>query len=332
MEAYVAEHAGRSLKLEPLRGEQSELALTFDGRLLFRSYSNRSDASAKRDGWSRLTDLVDVKTGRTDAAVRSFLGQATPFFSGDGNVLAINSARAVRVLDRSSGTTEVVPEATSGGQPNGPTGVRWVSRNGRFLIIDSEATNLVGGITPPATGTAEYVYDRGARTLELLTQDPVGALPKRPCGGLNYGSRAVAVSDDGEWAVFDCEDNSFSLLGAPANTRAHLYARHRPTGRTWLIDSAPTPTVTFGSSYLAVFEKVQIFDGGLIAVRRFMPPYDNAQYAVYWMTLPNGAKTTRRPRAMEPDTASSGSFGDVGEFSRVGCALLADTSALCPKR
>ena len=90
-----------------------------------------------------------------------------------------------------------VDRALDGGEPNGPTGLRGLSANGRYVLMFSLATNLVA--TDANNASDVFVYDRqlGTTTRADLTADGSEA---------NLGADEAgfpSISPDGSVVGFD---------------------------------------------------------------------------------------------------------------------------------
>jgi hypothetical protein len=286
-------------------------------------------------------DVLAVADGRPDPGVRALPAwfRADGAISRDGNLIAAIRQGVVNVYDRSRRASDQNPlSTTDGAGPNKPLWITDVSANGRFLLLTSAATNLTAG--PSATGHDQlYLYDRQAMRLSLVTQDGAGRAPGAACW--QYLDRAYAVGEDGQWVAFTCNVGTLSLLGAPARSRAHLYARHMPTGRTWLVDSAPLTAYNGNPTY----QGVQIFGSDLLVVDRYRGADASPNRAIYWMTLPTGRRADRvldgpganvGGRRLWSDKARTSIFGQftdpLKDFSSAGCLTFQDTSQICPKR
>jgi trimeric autotransporter adhesin len=109
-------------------------------------------------------------------------------------------------------STTTISEAVGGGAANGPSNSRphAVSGDGRFVVFDSSATNLV---IPATTGNQVFVRDTCksssgsvsdcAPHTVLISIDSTG----KPIGGLN-----AAISDDGHFAAFENETTIFQIM------------------------------------------------------------------------------------------------------------------------
>src|SRR5262249_61613505 len=93
-------------------------------------------------------------------------GRFVAFCSAAGNLVPgdTNTNNDILVHDRSSGTTERVSVSTGGTQANSDSVNPSISADGRFVVFESAATNLVAGDT---NGTWDvFVRDRQRETNE----------------------------------------------------------------------------------------------------------------------------------------------------------------------
>ncbi|HUQ02031.1 MAG TPA: Ig-like domain-containing protein [Kofleriaceae bacterium] len=131
------------------------------------------DANATTDVFVRdlaagVTSRVSVRTGGGEADLES----VQPAISGDGRIVAFTSGATnlvtgdtngqpdVFVHDRTSGVTERASVSSTGGEGSGRSFGAQLSFNGRFLVFNSYADNLVPGNPVSAT----YIRDRQAVT------------------------------------------------------------------------------------------------------------------------------------------------------------------------
>ena len=307
------------------------LALTSDGEWLVRSYQVYV---SREKNWTDVTSVTNVRNGRDDNRVQTFVGAEPPYFSADGRVFAVQRGHSIATLDRTTDVADLVPSTTDGKEPSAPVTIRRLSENGRFIVFESLAANLAVGVVASGEGPAQYLYDRTTRALEVINRDPLNNRTK-PCG-----LRVVSLSDDAEWLLFDCAESGLSLLGGASEGSTGLYARHRPSGRTWLVDSIP------GSD---PFLDARVLSGGLTGVRRRQRKDETrpdksatgsdssnrsaseqrATQAVYWMQLPNGGRVTRAidSRRLAGDRSLSRTT-----FNSLGCVTFRDTRQWCPPR
>jgi Tol biopolymer transport system component len=157
--------------------------------------------------------VCDLKTGQltleslTAAGAASDGSAAAPRLSGDGRFLAFEW-HAMNFDD--DGSREVLPQvylrdrvqkttrrvtAPAGAHPNGPSLAPVLSSDGRFVVFESHATNLV---EPDANGVGAdvYVWDRVSNVLERASVDGAG---RQPAVGTSFTPR---ISADGARVAF----------------------------------------------------------------------------------------------------------------------------------
>ena len=167
---------------------------------------------------SLTTTRVSVATGGAQAVGG---GSTASSISGDGTVVAFssdaitlvagdtNGATDVFAHVRASGTTARVSVPSGGGQSTGGISVfPSISADGRLVIFDSTATNLVAGDT---NGDGDvFLHDR------LTAETSRVSLPNGGGQG-NAGSVFAKVSDDGRYVAYASEATNL-VLGDTNNT------------------------------------------------------------------------------------------------------------------
>src|SRR4051795_8290641 len=130
-----------------------------------------------------------VSTAGRFVAFRSFASNLVP---GD-----TNATDDVFVRDRQNGTTERVSVSSTGVQGNGPSGLGGVaiSGDGRFVVFDSPATNLVPGDTNRQNDV--FVRDRQNGTTARVSLSSTGLQCNRGSGDIG-----LAISADGQFVAF----------------------------------------------------------------------------------------------------------------------------------
>ncbi|NUP97414.1 MAG: calcium-binding protein [Planctomycetaceae bacterium] len=169
---------------------------------------------------SQVTVRVSVDSGglqgnaNTGPTVVSGDGRFVAFASNASNLVAgdTNGVTDVFVHDRLLATTERVSVSTAGLQGNFQSGVSGnsgflevlppglsISADGRFVVFESNATNLVAGDTNARTDI--FLRDRQLGTTERVSLK---------AGGSQCGSDCFrpSVSDDGRFITFQSGDNS----------------------------------------------------------------------------------------------------------------------------
>src|SRR6185295_18074399 len=96
-----------------------------------------------------------------------FDSQATNLVAGDTNGFADCFVR-----DTQTGSTVRVSVDSSGNQSNGDSGTAWASANGRYVLFDSNATNLVSGDTNGASDV--FLKDLQTGSVTRVSTDSSG--------------------------------------------------------------------------------------------------------------------------------------------------------------
>src|SRR5262249_28295336 len=116
------------------------------------------------------------------------------------------STTDIFVHDRLTGTTERVSTDSSGAQGNGPSTAATISGDGRFVVFESLATNLVP-LDLNRRGDV-FVHDRVTGTTERVSVNSRGgaAPPTIP-----FLTSSPSISSDGSFVAF----NSAGALATP---------------------------------------------------------------------------------------------------------------------
>lgn len=160
------------------------------------------------------------------------LGEQGPLGTIEAYVKDLHTGE-VKLVSRANGTT---------GEPAGEPGVENVkiSGNGRYVIFNSKATNLLAGL-PAEEPEEQHVYRRDLQTGETTLVDRVngadGAI-------LSRGAITEAISDNGQYVVFADDVNDLeNPAGAHAKTGFEtVYVRDMDTGTTTVVSRAGGPT------------------------------------------------------------------------------------------
>ena len=202
----------------------SSRAAVLLGLLLFLSSSGPSLAAS--------TERVSVSSAGEEGNARSYLGA----ISADGRFVAFESPASnlvsgdtngewdVFVHDRVTGATERVNVTSAGEQTEGRLGFEDVaiSADGRFVVFDSRATNLVVGDTNSTNDI--FVHDRVTDATERVSVSSTGV------EGNNHSFAAGAISGDGRFVVF--KSYSSNLVPWDTNRATDVFVRDRVGGFT----------------------------------------------------------------------------------------------------
>ena len=170
------------------------------------------------------TDIHRAVAMDGDGRFVAFVAIADDLVPGDTNGVA-----DVFVKDRQTGLVERVSLAAGGVQPDAKCQVVDLSSNGRFVVFQSFATNLVAGDT---NGWSDvFLHDRLTGVTER-----VSLADDESEGNLN--SESGCVSDDGNTIAF--WSNASNLVPGDTNGTGDIYLRDRAGMRTKRV-SLPTP-------------------------------------------------------------------------------------------
>src|SRR4051794_15682590 len=175
-----------------------------------------------------------VSMGTDGAAGNS--SSVMPALSGDGRFVAFTSAASnlvssdttgVFVRDMGRGAISVVSVAADGAPQNFGSFNPTLSRDGRFVAFDSNASNLVAGDTNRATDV--FVRDRRRDVLRRVSVATDGA----QADGFSYKG---AISPDGRYVAF--QSSAANLVRGDANEAFDVFVRDLRTGRVRLASRA----------------------------------------------------------------------------------------------
>jgi Tol biopolymer transport system component len=204
--------------------------------------------------WAQVTERVSVDSSGAQAdygadlpsppgAVVSADGRYVAFFSGATNLVPgdTNGTWDVFVRDRLNGTTERVSVDSSGAQGNGFSGSYGIaiSADGRYVVFESRASNLVTGDT---NGVGDiFLRDRLNGTTERVSVDSSGLQG-------NAGSLHPSISPDGRHVAFS--SNASNLVPTDTNSQMDVFVHDRVSGTTELVSVSTSGAQGNGTSEL----------------------------------------------------------------------------------
>ncbi len=233
-------------------------SISNDGRyVVFTSDARTLDPT---DSGLHLDVFVRDRTAGTTSRLSVFSGREgngdafDPHISGDGSVVAFDSdASNLTSPPDTSGNSDVfvdvlssrviqrISTSTAGGNSNGDSFNAGLSGDGRFVVFESSATNLVSAtLTAPQNS---FVRDRtsGATALAGLTQQQ--GEPTNPTASLG-GSQVNGISGDGRYILYT--STATDVVGADANgSLADVLLRSNPIP---LIFSASPSSIARGTT------------------------------------------------------------------------------------
>jgi len=167
----------------------------------------------------------------------------SPSLSNDGRFLAYETSpdlniagNAIHVVDRAGGQSVLVSVNSDGAPANGRSFEPFISRDARFVVFRSSATDLLApSSSPPKDAGAEvYRHDRETGTTSLLS---TAADSGEPSGTTNWttswSERSHAISIDGQFVVYDSNvENIVPVEGEASVPALNVYRHDAGTDRT----------------------------------------------------------------------------------------------------
>ena len=180
-----------------------------------------------------------------------------PFLTLTSAIVAVASlAAAAGALSAAPAATTRVSVSSTGAQGNRDSFAAGISANGRFVVINSLATDLVKGDTNNRWDV--FVHDRSTGRTNRVSVTSGGAqakAEKSPFGGSIGGG----MSSDGRYVVF--QSDAANLVPGDTNHAEDVFLRDRKTGRTSRVSSglhgrqangsSSFPTISTNGRYVA---------------------------------------------------------------------------------
>jgi Tol biopolymer transport system component len=145
-------------------------------------------------------------------------GTRVAFESAATNLVAGDTNGAKDVFVWTSGTTTRVSVDNAGAQANGESRVSAISGNGRYVVFESDATNLVAGDNNGVTDV--FVRDLTAGTTKRVSVIDNGA----QANGASFALGSTTISDDGRIVVF--ESDATNLVTGDTNGTGDVFVRN----------------------------------------------------------------------------------------------------------
>ncbi|MBI1294387.1 hypothetical protein GC175_05450 [bacterium] len=188
-----------------------------------------------------------------DGRFVAFESDATNLVLGD-----TNNRRDIFVRDLVSGRTERVSVSTAQAQANGDSFAPSISGDGRWVVFESDATNLVAGDNNSSRDV--FLYDRRNKETRLISKTSVG-------GPANRDSYLPMISADGRWVVF--ESLATNLVVQDTNNVTDIFLHHLATNVTQRISvgfggEANGPSTLAGISATGDFVVFRSFANNLV--------------------------------------------------------------------
>ncbi|GMU83729.1 MAG: hypothetical protein AMXMBFR47_35990 [Planctomycetota bacterium] len=185
-----------------------------------------------------------VSTGSSGAAAND--ASYTPAISSDGRYVAFTSAATnlvagitglqVYLKDRQTGAVELISQSTGGTASSDQANCRGISGDGRFVLFDTTASNLVAN---DSNGRRDaFVRDRQTGQTILATLGNGAVQP-------NSDSVQAVLSADGRYVAFTTAATNLDVLDT--NGQSDVYLRDLQTGSTSLISVSLSGTAASGA-------------------------------------------------------------------------------------
>lgn len=220
------------------------------------TYTFKVEAGDAAGNWSSDGPSVTVITPKTERLSVSTTGipgnghSNLPSISADsryvafeslaGNLVAddTNNAKDVFVHDRLTGETTRVSVGLNGTQGNGMSYNAAISADGRYVVFQSSADNLVAGDT--ALWMDVFLHDRQTGRTMRVGVGPNGAEGNGP-------SHNPAISSDGRYIAFQSEANN--LVVGDTNAAMDVFVYDQMVGGTTRVSVGSGGTEGKGFSY-----------------------------------------------------------------------------------
>ncbi len=244
-------------------GSSSSGSISGDGKYItyasFASNLVSGDTNAKRDIFvynriDKTTELISVAPDGTQAngssypSVISDDGRYIAYESEASNLVSgdTNGKRDIFVYDRIDKTTERINIAANGTQADGSSRLGSISDDGRYIVYESEASNLVSGDTDGKRDI--FVYDRIEKTTQRINVAANGTQA-------NGDSTSGSISGDGKYIVY--ESDASNLVLGDSNGKRDIFIYDRIKQTTERVNVAVNGTQSNGYS-----EKASLSDDG----------------------------------------------------------------------
>ncbi len=228
-----------------ISGDGRYVAFYSDASNLVPGDTNSTADIFVRDRQSGITERMSVSSSGTQAngfsafASISADGRYVAFSSSANNLVPgdSNGVGDVFVHDRQTSTTTRMSVNSSGVQSNAGAGNASISKNGRYVVFVSSATNLAAGDTNNTNDV--FVRDRQAN----LTQ----RVSLRNDGGQGNGASVKPrISTDGHYVSF--RSAATNLVTGDSNGINDIFVRDRQAGTTERVSVGPGGAQSNGDS------------------------------------------------------------------------------------
>jgi hypothetical protein len=265
------------------------LVLSVAKNLVAGDHNNNIDVFV-RDRQLGTTRRANVRSDGAQGRSGDAVSAVAAAISGDGELVVFSSRQSDLVADdnnlasdvflhqRATGTTTRIV-GLGGAEANDAVSNPSLSADGRFVVFESAASNLVAN---HVAGQHVYLLDRSNGVMERISVTPAG---NAASGG---GSGGATVSDDGRYIAF--LSSATDLVAAPGNGNEQLYVRDRQLAMTTRVSQLS------GAAANALVRNSQIAGNGSrvvfeTAASNLSAQDSNGVEDIYAASLPSGVLT-----------------------------------------
>lgn len=244
--------------------------------------------------------------GNSLAVEYSLDGRYAVFFSSASNIDAgdVNGETDVFWVDHLAGSRKLISRNASGDSATGASRFPDITPDGRYVVFESEADDLVPDDKNKARDV--FVVDTFNGAIDRVSIASNGEEGE-------FGSSTGSISDDGRYVAF----HSDAQFEDDANTSSDIYLRDRILGTTRLMSTDSTNTTAVGDSFDAELSG----DGGIVVwvadTDNAIPGDSNGHPDIIWRTTglsikvlissPNSGAQANGGSA-SPDISNDGSY------------------------
>ena len=303
-----------------------------DGRsVVFASYATLvvGDNNEAADLFLKdLTSGVVTRLSTTSSGGEANNGSDSPVFSPDGRSVVFrsyaknlvdgdtNRVYDIFLKDLTSGAVTRLSTTSSGGQAKGGSGSPVFSPDGRSVVFQSDATNLVAGDTNGATDL--FLKDLTTGTVTRLSTTSSG-------GEAKGGSYSPVFSPDGRSVVF--QSYATNLVAGDTNGAPDFFLKDLTSGAVTRLSTTSSGGEATGGSYTG-YSPVFSPDGRSVVFQsdatNLVAGDTNGTSDIFIKELANGS-VTRLSTTVGGEQANGGSGGPV--FSPDGRSLAFASAA-----
>ncbi len=197
---------------------QTQVAVATDtkGTIVFKNVGGAPNGDSYHPRISSNGKLIVFDSDATDLVLAS----ASSYKSNNGYT-------QVYLHNRDTDQTEMISITPSGAAGNGKSEKPWISEDGRFVVFESLATNLLSGITTTAYRNI-FMYDRSLGTMFLVTPGPNPSYPSpdtRTVQGINADAYVTFLAPNGLTIAYETVASNAinsSISGVLADTNGKM--------------------------------------------------------------------------------------------------------------